>query len=901
MKTTRALLTIAYLMGLSLFFANASQAQALSATATIVNHASCHGTCDGKAYVTASGGTAPYTYQWDTGMATDTARGLCAGTFHTTVTDNLGATAVDSIIITEPVALALNITTQATSSAGNCDGSATLSVFGGTSPYSYLWNTAPPQTTNNPVNLCSGSYTVTVIDQHGCIATTGATVHDPLSAHIVLVQNAVCNGLCNGKAYIDISGGNGPISFFWSDGSLADTNRNMCAGSYLVSVTDSSGASVTDTITITEPLPVVATAANAYVLCNGNCDGVLGTSASGGSAPFSYAWSIGAATDTIRNLCAGVYTATVADANGCSTTVNDTVYQPTALAVSVQVTQPPSTAGSCDGSATVTATGGVPPYTYDWGNPLWVSSGPTAASLCDGTYQITVTDANGCVYNDTETFHANNTLTVDAILIRNVSCFGMNDGEAYAVANGTPPYTYNWSNGTINDTLDNTTGGTYYVTVTDNMGIWGVDSIAITEPPLLIVTTTVVDDSSCGGVWPNTTGSVTAHVSGGTPGYTYAWSNAANTNPINLLPPSIYIGTITDANGCSVAVTDTVHLAPGICDVWPGDANNDGVADNFDVLDIGQGYGYTGLVRTNASLVWTGQPAAVWTDTLPDGNNAKYADCDGNGTINADDTLAVTLNYGLTHQKTDAPSKLGPELYIEFPAVDSTQAGLPVQVPIYLGDSSNPLTDIYGIAFSVNYDTTLVKENSFQLTAGNCWLGTPGVNLLTFGKDLYSQAKTDITIVRTNHSNTNGFGPLCTTIYVMKDDISGKDQITRLFSPTISNVRAIKYDGSVVPIDESRTDTIVVTQDAVGIAQPSLSAQIKLYPNPAGDYLVLDAGSNHITQYTITDLLGKELVSNAGGNSSHTTINTSSLARGMYLLQIWSGQQKAVVKFSVVR
>ena len=382
----------------------------------------------------------------------------------------------------------------------------------------------------------------------------------------------------------------------------------------------------------------------------------------------------------------------------------------------------------------------------------------------------------------------------------------------------------------------------------------------------------------------------------------YNWNNGQSGNNISNLCAGNYTLTLIDSYNCTVTASDTVQLVHTSCDVWPGDANNDIIANNNDILAIAQAYGDMGPARLNASLAWTGQPATDWALNIPGGPNDKYADCNGDSTINADDTLAVTQNYGLTHLKQDNQGQMtDPPLYIHFPPSDSVQAGQVVTVPVYLGDSSSLVSSIYGIAFSLNYDTTLVKDTIVTLSAAASWLGTPGTNLLTFRKDLHGAAKTDIALARIDHTNVSGSGPICTVTYVMKDDISGKDEIRKALVMSISAVKAITYNGNDVPLYSGSIDSTVVYQyTGIEHAKPT-TMKITLYPNPAGQFIIADAGMSPISQYTITDMLGRNLMTLSGNIGSSTRINVSSLTPGMYFLQATSGKETTMLKFTITR
>jgi hypothetical protein len=213
--------------------------------------------------------------------------------------------------------------------------------------------------------------------------------------------------------------------------------------------------------------------------------------------------------------------------------------------------------------------------------------------------------------------------------------------------------------------------------------------------------------------------------------------------------------------------------------VWPGDANYDGVANNQDVLTLGIGYGIGGFPRQNATNTWEGQYCPDWFLALASGPNLKHVDCDGNGTIAAADTLPIFLNYGLTHSKGGGSGQkfVDPELYFDLPD-DTALAGQEIDVPVYLGTSALQVSNFYGIAFTVNYDNTIVEENTMHFAPVNSFAGNTG-DLLSFDFDMHGESKMDVALTRINRTTASGFGQIGVLNFTMKDDISGKDFLVR--------------------------------------------------------------------------------------------------------------------------
>ncbi|MCE7996919.1 MAG: hypothetical protein HEP71_33465 [Roseivirga sp.] len=386
---------------------------ALSVSASVDANVSCNGGSDGAATANPAGGSTPYSYLWSTGDTNAGITGLAAGTYTVTVTDNDGTTATSSSSITEPVALgALSIPDAFVTINGLSNGAASATGTGGTTPYTYLWSTGA--TNASITNLPAGTYTVTVTDANGCgPATSQVEITQPavLEAQTVVDFNVDCNGDTGGGASASASGGVQPYTYLWSTGATTssigklENDNSLSAGTYTVTVSDNNGATATSSSTVTEPTALSASVAGSTIddgfgtifdetiSCNGFTDGGLTASPTGGTGPYTYAWSIGATNASIVGIGAGTYTVTVTDNNGCTTTAQGEVTEPDVLAANANTDMNVSRFNDADGEISSTPTGGTSPYTY-----LWSNGGTNAAqtALAAGTYTVTVTDANGC-------------------------------------------------------------------------------------------------------------------------------------------------------------------------------------------------------------------------------------------------------------------------------------------------------------------------------------------------------------------------------------------------------------------------------------------------------------------------------------------------------------------------
>ena len=526
----------------------------LSSTTTVNSTVSCNGFNDGMAYVTANGGTTPYTYLWSDNQLADTAQSLAAGTYRVTVSDANGCSIVDSAIITEPTQLILStIDSTDVTCNGFSDGSATVNIAGGTTPYTYLWN--DNQSTATASNLSTGIYVVTVSDNNGCSFSDSIRVNEPalLQANISASSNASCNGLSNGTAVVTGTGGTSPYTYLWSDNQTTDTAQSLSAGTYTVTLSDANNCSTTTVAVITEPLTLTAAAGGSInVSCNGLSDGQANVVASGGTTPFTYLWSDNQVTDTAFNLSAGSYTVTVSDSNNCSTTASFSITEPNLLTTSTTVSSDVSCQGLADGTAYVSANGGTTPYTYLWSDS---QLSDTARNLIVGDYSVTVYDANGCSGIDSVSISQPPALGATFSSFSNVSCFNQSDGSASITASGgTSPYTFFWNNNATTASVNGLDAGVYTVVVSDANGCRFNDTIIISQPQQLETALTTVA-ISCFGFGD---GKIKAQSLGGTLPYRYSWSSNQTGDSINNLNPGTYFVTTTDSNNC--IVLDTAQL-----------------------------------------------------------------------------------------------------------------------------------------------------------------------------------------------------------------------------------------------------------------------------------------------------------------------------------------------------
>jgi hypothetical protein len=497
---------------------------------------------NGTATVNASGGIPPYTYAWNNFQTTQTISNLAPGTYTVTVQDANFCTKSTSVTVAGGTNFNVSINAVNVTCNGGTDGFAMAIAAGGQQPYTYQWSTG--MTSGGISGLGAGSYSVTVTDVLGCTGSSNVTIAEPAPINAnVSTQNTIC-GLNNGSASANVTvGGQAPFNYNWSNGANTQTITNLAPGTYTVTITDSNNCQTTATGTVTGGSAISVNVNLTNVSCFGGNNGSATANVAGGQAPFTYSWSNGSTGQTAFNLSTGQYTVTVTDANGCTDTETVLIAEPAQIFIAVNSTNE-SCAGSNDGTASVNINaGGTAPFSYNWSN------GQSSANIFDlapGTYSVTVTDANNCQKIGQTTVSPGANLSVNTNGT-NLSCFGSNDGSATAnVASGNTPFSYSWSNGGNAQTINGLSAGTYTVTVTDNLGCTGTSSISISQPSSINLSVSK-NDPTCG----LNNGSATASAIGGTPGFTYAWSNGSSGSTINGLGAGTYTVTATDSNGCT--------------------------------------------------------------------------------------------------------------------------------------------------------------------------------------------------------------------------------------------------------------------------------------------------------------------------------------------------------------
>ena len=538
-----------------------SEPDTLIATA-ITSDVLCNGDSTGTATLTITGGTAGYFESWN-GAST---YNLPANTHLFTVTDTNGCIYIDSVIINEPSLLSSTITPTNLTSCLIDNGSVNLNVSGGLQSYSYLWNNN--DTTENISDLSSGNYSVIITDNNGCTSNNNTTINQPSSLSLSLTPsnyngfNISCYNGNNGTITTNTVGGTGNLTFNWSNSDTLQNLSNLSAGNYSLVVTDSIGCSLSDSISLSEPLELSSNYTSTNATCYGLANGSAVVNFNGGIQDYILTWGtytyplIGGLSTFITpiGVPAGIYPYTVTDLNGCSQSDTITIEQPDSMYSNLTISNYNGNNISCngfsDGSIDIQLSGGTTPYTYYFNGSIITNTNITG--IIAGIYKDSIIDNNGCIFTETITL-IEPTILNSIILTSNISCNGICDGTiSTQITGGTSPYTYLWNNSLTTNNLDSLCPDIYNLSLTDNNSCTTSDSVIIIEPSEILITSDSLIHIS---VYGGSDGEIYTSSNGGTGNFTYSWLgpsgfNATASNISNLTSGTYFLTTI-DSLLCS--------------------------------------------------------------------------------------------------------------------------------------------------------------------------------------------------------------------------------------------------------------------------------------------------------------------------------------------------------------
>lgn len=530
-----------------------TQPDSLYLTYSTTNHngngfeISCYGFFDGEINILPVGGTGPFDcYENGVLQLNLNSSNLSAGNYLMSIIDNNGCTADTLITLYQPSELTPSITPNDVSCFGLCDGEITSIISGGIYPYSYLWTNL--QNSDTATNLCAGNYTLTITDNNNCVENISTTINQPNPIVVTIDSTRNVSSYSGNDGYIYITtSGNGSFNINWtSNNGFNDTTEdiiNIPADIYLLEVIDSNSCTYIDTIEINEPssLWLSLDTINA-ASCHNLCDGSISITANGGDSIYTYSWtgpnSFTSSNNQITGLCYGQYIVTIDDGlSNLTDTFN--IYEPQEINVTLLLDS--IICHNNTSQAEVNVWGGTQPFIYNWSN----GDNNYFTTLSSGNHSIEILDLNGCSFTQSFSLSNPDSIFTQAI-VTNTSCFGSSTGDVSIniLNGGTSPYLFSNNNG-INyqnsNTFINLPAGNYSFLISDANGCMSSTTAEIIEPPELTSSTTAIN-TSCYGLCD---GNVTAIALGGTPPYSYSWSNGTNN-----LCAGFYNVTIIDNNGC---------------------------------------------------------------------------------------------------------------------------------------------------------------------------------------------------------------------------------------------------------------------------------------------------------------------------------------------------------------
>ena len=635
----------------------------------VVTDVDCFDFNSGAVDIDVTGGSGTYTYNWDSSGvniqsgATQDLTGAYAGTYQVTVlAPNINCSLSRVFTINQPIeALQMSGVVTDVTCFATPTGAVNVSVWGGTPPYSYSWDSGA--TTEDISGVSAGIYTLTVTDARNCTVSMPYTVSQPTQlTGTMSATDVACFGDQSGTVGVVANGGTAPYSYSWQNSTTLfaqdiPTLTNVGAESYEVTVTDANGCTWTGNQNVLEPSEMQASTVETNVTCNGLSDGSIDLTVFGGTAPYTFQWTNSlmvtvSSTEDLINIPAETYTVLITDDNGCTVTLTREITQPPLpLTAATQVVDV-LCFGENTGEIDLSVNGGTPPYTYSW------NSGQTTediSALLAGSYDFDVLDANNCPVSGSAVV-AQPAFPLDVTnLIQDVACFGESNGSIdLTVSGGTAPYQYSWINSTYqlsstSEDLVNFPADSYAYLVTDDNGCTFSDTLTISEPPLLESSIVGTDILCFGG----NNGAIDLTVTGGVPTYAYLWNTGAVTEDLTGLVAGFYEVTVTDQNGCTVqdsitleqpadSLSFTIEVKDVLC--------KDGTDGEIELDVAGGTLPYDYAWSNGDTLAQIVNLTAGWYEfNVTDGNGCTTSD-----SVFVDEPDAVTLNEVITNVTCNA-------------------------------------------------------------------------------------------------------------------------------------------------------------------------------------------------------------------------------------------------------
>lgn len=730
----------------------------------------------------------PTSFQWTASnggtliSGANTAQALAQGPGQYTLTATTvanGCIARDTIEVTQPQALSLALNITQVSCFGESNGAIEASAGNGSSPYEYAWSTG--DTTASINTLAAGLYILTVTDAGDCLSVDSIVVAQPADLSMSLTTSSQSAfGVNDGSVSASLAGGVAPYNLLWNTGDTSESISGLAPGVYTLSITDANGCTSSQTATVNSFNCTLSTNASVTtVSCNGGGDGAIAIQFSGGSEPFTVTWTDGA-TGAMRNdLPAGEYSAIIVDGSNCPAALTFTVEQPALLLANASASAENSYQAN-DGVISANPVGGVGPYSFLWSTG---DSTATVSQVPPGTYNVLITDANGCVAERSVTVEPFVCLFEVAAQASDVDCHANATGSITLLPlAGVGPYRYVWSNGASEGNLTNLAAGTYQVTATDGKNCPAELSLTIAEPEALQASLAGQTDVFCAD---DPAGSALVMPTGGVLPYTINWSDGQTGSMAAGLVAGAYTYSLTDANGCNttgevtIAATDDqapmalaqpvslfldasgqATLAPASLDA--GSLDNCGIAsyevdqslfscaqlgENIVTLTVADGAGNTHSVSTTVTVIdamgpqLSAQPATIYLDA----NGQASLSPEMLSAAGQDNCSEVTLS--LSQTSFDC-SQLGAQTVI-LTGLDASGNRSIMDVAVTVADNQAPTLNCPAAIVAVNcngvvnYELPEVADNCAVLAAPVLVSGLASGSIFPVGATVNTFSYTD--------------------------------------------------------------------------------------------------------------------------------------------------------------
>ena len=913
----------------------------LVATANPTGMVSCYGACNGGLYYAYfdSNNDGPYqvelildnnTVQTATNASSSgsgTFTNLCAGIYTVEVTSSQGCTGLYFITITEPSQLQVTSVATSNATSGLNNGTATITATGGWPVYTYSIDGTTFQPGNSFTNLAAGVYIAYVKDNAGCISVFTFVIQEDPGCFFNLntITNATsCAWTCDGEVNYIFAGSPTDPPFYIvledsAGATIASTTSpnqtvsssftGLCAGSYTLTVSNSSGCAEVNNFTITSPSQLI-TNGSSTPATTGNSDGSLIINASGGTAPYQYSidnqitWQSG---NSFTGLSAGVYIIYVQDANGCISIITVLVDETSACNFFLFATASSNTcAYSCDGTIIYTFNDAMnnPPYTIELisggtvqstGTTMSNGGSGTFVNLCEGIYTIEITDADGCTDQMDVYVDAPDYLTVTSVDVTNASA-GNSDGIAQVnITGGTAPYQFSFDGGATWSSTNPITGlaaGFYVMHVADANGCTVIYCFVVNEDPGCTINTTLFPASSiscygaCDGslnyaytdAGNNPPYTVTLNFNGSLYSTSTQTSNSFSGNFSSLCEGNYSI-TVTDGSGCSSFASNYTLIAPDQIDISvsvtdASTANNNGVAVITASGGSGQ-YAYSlDGVNFQSSHVFDTLSAGIYVVYVEDENGCTEMFTfmvNENSSCNIVLTAFNTTGVGCAGSCSAAIGFAFNDVNNNPPytvTLSNSMGGVTTQVFSTgnggSGSFTNVCADIYIMSVTdadgcTSYYTIEVIEPDFMTVGGSQINATSG------------NSDGSITL------NVNGG----TAPYQYSID----NQVTWQTSNVFSNLGAGFY---IIYVKDANgcTQIICFVLDDSNVLGDQKIEQMNhiVYPNPTSDYIFIQV--TDLQNISVYNAAGQLVETAQTISANGTTLNLESLADGVYLLEL---------------